>query len=166
VVTEVSTVGAWDRGPAWENGGSGDANCTRVAFRLQATLTHRHLALNLVSALLAYVETADRQFREEMLTAFGEAFNNIVIHGYKGRSDGILDVEAFLRPEQITIRLIDAGIEVDFSGVAPPDWDSMPEGGMGVFMIHALVDNVEYQSGAVNVLSLTKRTCNGPTISR
>ena len=133
-----------------------------MTFRLPASIEHRHLALNLVTALIQHVETTDRQFRDEMITAVGEAFNNIVIHGYGGRSDGVVEVEAELSPEQITIRLMDTGIAVDFSNVARPDLDSMPEGGMGVFMIHALVDNVEYHGGPINVLSLTKRTYPRP----
>ena len=93
-----------------------------------------------------------------MITAFGEAFNNIVAHGYRDRSDGMLDVEADLGPDEITLNLIDNGVEVDFARVNPPDLDSMPEGGMGIFMIYALVDEVTYRGGKVNVLSLTKRT--------
>jgi anti-sigma regulatory factor (Ser/Thr protein kinase) len=46
--------------------------------------------------------------------------------------------------------------------VSPPDLDSMPQGGLGVFMIYALVDEVAYRCGAVNVLSLTKRTSTAP----
>jgi serine/threonine-protein kinase RsbW len=129
-------------------------------------IEHRHLAIDLVSVLIQHVERADKQFREEMITAFGEAFNNIAIHGYRGRTDGMLDVEVDLSPEQITIRLMDTGIEVDFSHVAPPDLESMPEGGMGVFMIHALVDKVEYHGGKVNVLTLTKLTSSKPAIPR
>jgi anti-sigma regulatory factor (Ser/Thr protein kinase) len=147
-------------------GDSGDASRTRVTFRLQACIEHRHLALNLLSAVIQHAAEADRQFRDEMITAFGEAFNNIVIHGYSGRSDGMVDVEVDLGPEQITVRLIDTGIEVDFSRVQPPDLDSMPESGMGIYLIHALVDKVEYQGGAVNVLSLTKRTSCEPTTPR
>jgi len=100
----------------------------------------------------------DGNFRNEMVTAFGEAFNNIVIHGYRGRSDGMLDIEAEMAPTMMTIRLIDTGREVDFNDVEPPDLTTMPESGMGVFMIHALVDEVIYRGGSPNVLSLTKRT--------
>jgi len=39
-----------------------------------------------------------------------------------------------------------------------PDLDAVPEGGLGIFMINALVDEVVYESGTPNVLSLTKRT--------
>jgi serine/threonine-protein kinase RsbW len=93
-----------------------------------------------------------------LVTAFGEAFNNIVIHGYRGRSDGMLDIDAEMTPNQITLRLIDTGRAVQFGDIAEPDLTSMPESGMGVFMIHALVDEVSYCGGSPNVLSLIKRT--------
>jgi serine/threonine-protein kinase RsbW len=143
-----------------------DPSRTDVTFRLPARIEHRHLAINMVAAMLEHAAGTDRQFREEMITAFGEAFNNIVIHGYSGRSGGMLRVEGCLGPDQVVLRLMDTGTPVDFSRITPPDLDSMPEGGMGVFIIHALVDDVAYQSGAVNVLSLTKRTSSEPTISR
>jgi len=129
-----------------------------MAFRIRAALEHRHLAIDLVSTLVAHVPDADSSFRHELITAFGEAFNNIVIHGYRDRDDGILDVEAELAPDHITLHLKDEGQEVDFAGLRPPDLQSMPEGGLGVFMIHALVDEVVYRGGKPNVLSLTKRT--------
>lgn len=134
------------------------AAVTRMAFRLKASLEQRHLAIDLVSAIIAHVTEADKIFRHELVTAFGEAFNNIAIHGYRDRADGMLDVEADLTPTWITLRLIDTGHEVDFAGLEPPDLGSMPEGGMGVFMIYALVDEVVYHGGGPNVLSLTKRT--------
>ena len=132
-------------------------------FRLKATLDHRPLAIDLVSTLVGHVSTADRMFRHEIVTAFGEAFNNIVIHGYRDRADGMLDVEADLSADEMTLRLIDTGRAVDFEGLNPPDLDSMPEGGMGVYMIHALVDEVVYRGGEPNVLSLTKRTNSSTT---
>ncbi len=129
-----------------------------MAFRIRAALEQRHLAIDLISTLVRHVTEADSSFRHELITAFGEAFNNIVIHGYRDRSDGMLDVEAELSPDRITLHLIDNGQEVDFAGLRPPDLESMPEGGLGVFMIHALVDEVVYRGGNPNVLSLTKRT--------
>jgi serine/threonine-protein kinase RsbW len=140
---------------------------TRVAFRVKAALDHRLLAIDLVSTLVSHVTKADRSFRHEIVTAFGEAFNNIVIHGYRDRADGMLDVEADICPDWMTLRLIDNGRAVDFDGLHPPDLDSMPERGMGVFMIHALVDEVVYQGGVPNVLSLTKRASSSkPTESQ
>jgi anti-sigma regulatory factor (Ser/Thr protein kinase) len=135
-----------------------DDACTRMMFRLRASLDQRPLAIDLVSTLVGHVRSADRMFRHEIVTAFGEAFNNIVIHGYRDRTDGTLEVEAELRDDAMTLRLLDRGNAVDFAGLREPDLESMPEGGMGVFMIHALVDEVVYRGGDPNVLSLTKRT--------
>lgn len=120
-------------------------------------LESRSLAIDLVSMLISHVAFADRAFRNALITAFGEAFNNVVIHGYRSRSDGMLVVDAEVGAEYMTIRLSDHGLAVDFAKVSPPDLESFPESGMGIFMIHALVDEVTYVAGSPNVLSLTKR---------
>ncbi len=141
-----------------ESSVSGAAHVTRVSLRLPAALGYRPVAIDLVSALIQQVEQADREFRNEVVTAFGEAFNNIVLHGYRGRTDGLLEVEAEMTADRITLRLIDTGQGVNFDDVEPPDFASVPESGMGVFMIHALVDDVQYRLGPPNVLTLIKRT--------
>ena len=51
-------------------GGGGPA-VTLVTFRLRASLTHRSLAIDLVSTLIEHISTADRSFRNAMTTAFG-----------------------------------------------------------------------------------------------
>lgn len=144
------------------SGGRKEASVTRVTFRLQAVLAHRSLAIDLVSTLAEQISTADRPFRNAITTAFGEAFNNIAIHAYKGRTDGMLEVEAELGSDHMTLRLLDEGMRADLSAVDVPDLDALPEGGLGVFMMHALVDEVVYESGPPNVLSLTKRTSSAP----
>jgi len=138
---------------------------TRVTFRLRATLESRPLAIDLVSTLLVHAPCADRVFRHEMVTAFGEAFNNVVTHGYRGRLDGMLEVEAEYDADAMTLRLRDNGRQIDFDSVAPPDLESLPESGMGIFMIHAMVDEVVYRGGDPNELTLTKRASH-PTMDR
>ena len=137
---------------------SGASLVTRVTLRFPAALAYRHVAIDLVSTLVQQVSRADREFRNEIVTAFGEAFNNIVLHGYRGRVDGMLDVEAEMSADRMILRLIDTGLECAFKDVAPPDLEAMPESGMGVFMIYSLVDDVLYSAGPPNVLSLVKRT--------
>lgn len=128
-----------------------------VTFRLRAALDCRPLAIDLVSTLLVHVSAADRAFRDELVTAFGEAFNNLVAHGYRDRNDGMLEVEADIGPDAMTLRLRDTGRKVDFASVKAPDLESMPEGGMGIYMMYAMVDEVTYQGGEPNELTLTKR---------
>ena len=143
---------------------SGDV-ARMVSVRLPALLQNRPLAIDLVSSLIRHVLSADREFYHEVITAFGEAFNNIVIHGYRDQSDGILEIEAELHPDELTLRLRDTGRAFDFEALDPPDLSSMPEGGMGVFMIHALMDEVVYRRGSPNVLLLRKRTTPRATTS-
>jgi serine/threonine-protein kinase RsbW len=145
------------------SGASGEAVVTRVALRFPASLVYRPVAIDLVSVLVQQVVHADRDFRNEVVTAFGEAFNNIVIHGYRGRVDGMIEIEAEMAPDRMTLRLIDTGQPVAFDLVKAPDLESLPESGMGVFMIHSLIDDVKYSGGPPNVLSLCKRTTSAST---
>jgi len=103
----------------------------------------------------------DREFHHAIVTAFGEAFNNIVIHGYAGRTDGILWIDAELGEDRITLRLRDQGRRIDFRRAARPQLDDLPERGLGMFIIYSLVDFVSYVPGDVNVLSLTKTVRTG-----
>lgn len=135
-----------------------DARVLRVTFRVSACLAYRSLAIDLVATLVDHVTSADRGFRDEITTAFGEAFNNVAIHSYRNRTDGMLDVEAELGADHMTLKLIDTGVSADFSNIAEPDLDALPEGGLGVFMMRSLVDELVYRAGSPNVLSLTKRT--------
>lgn len=133
--------------------------CLHVTLRMQASLSYRPVAISLVGSLVDVIPTHNINFRNDVVTAFGEAFNNVVIHGYKDRSDGILEVEAELGFDRITLHIIDNGREIDFSHLALPDFDALPESGMGIFMISALVDDLRYTSGGErNVLTLIKRT--------
>ena len=119
----------------------------RVAFRIPVSLHNRGLAIALVAAIIDRLSWADDDFKNAVTTAFGEAFNNLAIHGYGGRTDGMLDVDAELFADHLKLHLKDTGIPVDFSDVEPPDLDSMPEGGLGVFMMHALVEECRVRRG-------------------
>jgi serine/threonine-protein kinase RsbW len=133
---------------------------TRVSFRVPARLTQRALAFELVKTVVRHVPGADADFGHAVTTAFGEAFNNVVLHAYRGREGAILEVEADVFEGGLVLRLKDDGASANFEDVAEPDLDSLPEGGLGVFMMRALLDEVSYQAGQAgspNVLTLTKR---------
>jgi len=97
----------------------------------------------------------DPTFDAAVVSAFGEAFNNVAIHSYRG-TKGDLDVEIEVDRDRITIRLIDFGLTFDPMKVPEPDLDSLPESGMGIFIMRSFMDDVRYQSGSPNVLSMTK----------
>ena len=91
----------------------------------------------------------------QVVTAVGEAFNNIVLHSYDGHDDGILEIEIQTRPDQIVIQFRDWGESFDPESVPLPDFDSLPESGLGIFIIKTFMD-IRYTAGRPNVLTLTK----------
>lgn len=94
--------------------------------------------------------------------AVDEACTNIIKHAYKNKP-GNIRVKAVTRPGSVDISLTDTGEKFDFASVKDPDLDQYVEsgrkGGLGVFLINRLMDNVNYrttQSG--NEITLSKRS--------
>lgn len=102
----------------------------------------------------------EAEFEAQTLSAFGEAFNNVAIHGYRsGPLGDVGDVDIEIEADEggITIRLLDSGASFDPTAVAVPDMTALPESGMGLFIIHSFMDEVDYSPGSPNVLRLVKR---------
>ncbi len=123
--------------------------------------------------VLEAVERACRQFTahqsrsvegfvNEMLSAVGEAFNNIAIHAYDDSNRRSVYVEISFENDFVTTTLKDFGVafrprprvDLDLSRVGPRD---LPESGMGMFIMRAFVDEIVYTPGSPNVLQLRKR---------
>lgn len=103
----------------------------------------------------------DEEFDAQVVSALGEAFNNVAIHGYAGRTPETVSFEIEAEPDGICIRMMDTGKSFDFTRSEPPDLASLPESGMGLFIIRSFVDSATYEPGdppeRPNVLSITKR---------
>jgi serine/threonine-protein kinase RsbW len=132
-----------------------------IRLEVQGILEHRDVALRTVSAACRLPfrgarEDRFQEFRSHVVSAVGEAFNNIAIHGYKGRTPGVVEIEVAATPDQLSIELRDYGQSYDPEATPAPDLDSLPESGLGVFIMKSFMDRVEYTPGAPNVLKLTK----------
>jgi serine/threonine-protein kinase RsbW len=135
-----------------------------IKLSMLGRVQHRDIVLRAVSAACKLVRphpahTADPEwndFRMQVVTAVSEAFNNIVLHSYAGREDGIIEMNIRTRRNYISIELRDFGNSFDPSRVPEPDLDRLPESGLGMFIIKELMD-VSYRPGRPNVLTLSKR---------
>jgi len=134
-----------------------------IHLRVPGTLRYRDLAVRVVGAACKLVGTPDEstgpirntQWDNEVVSAFGEAFNNTAIHSYDGKpGDVVIEVDAGF--EAITIRLIDHGKSFEIDEVPQPDLDALPESGLGLYIIRSFMDEVKYVPGSPNVLSMTK----------
>jgi serine/threonine-protein kinase RsbW len=131
-----------------------------IRIQMVGRLQHRDLVLRSVAAACKLVNSrtdnaAWNDFRTQVVTAVGEAFNNVVLHSYEGQDEGIVEIEIQTRPDHIRIELRDWGASFDPEAVPSPDFDSLPESGLGIFIIKSLM-KIDYTPGRPNVLSLSK----------
>jgi serine/threonine-protein kinase RsbW len=95
--------------------------------------------------------------------AADEAASNIIEHAYEGVSDALLDISCDMQGDMIVITMHDTGKSFDLSKVKKPnikaDLSNRQIGGLGVFLMRKLMDNVSYQSNSTtgNLLTMAKR---------
>ncbi|MBK8943985.1 MAG: ATP-binding protein [Ignavibacteriae bacterium] len=104
---------------------------------------------------------SDNSIREIELS-IAEALNNIIKHAYKGEENNTIEISMEVKNKIFKIILTDYGIErsnlnkptLDFD---PNDIESLPEGGMGLFIIEQLMDETNYlREGNKNIFTMVK----------
>jgi serine/threonine-protein kinase RsbW len=140
-----------------------------IRLSMLGRVQHRDVVLRAVSAACKLVrerpvERADAEwseFRMHVVTAVSEAFNNIVLHSYAGREDGLIEMNIRTRRNYISVELRDFGESFDPERVPEPDFARLPESGFGLYIIKELMD-LKYRPGRPNVLTLSKRLQESP----
>jgi serine/threonine-protein kinase RsbW len=135
-----------------------------ISLTVPGLLAYRDIAMRtvsgtckLVGSLTGSKRATDDAFIHEFVSAFGEAFNNVVLHSYAGVDPpGALQIDIAWDSEAITACLTDRGRSFEPGMVPSPDLDSLPESGMGLFIIRSFVDRIEYVAGPPNIVRLTK----------
>lgn len=131
----------------------------RVTLHLPARLEERQAAEAELRALCQRRGHTPR-LEGELVSAFNEAFNNVVLHAYAGRVDGNVEVVLEMGDDAAVIELTDQGLSFDLHAVPPPPHpdERLSEGGYGLHIIRSLMSEVSYyQDGARNVLRMTKQ---------
>ena len=118
--------------------------------------------------LLGFIEKAcqqsqlPRQVSLDVKLAVEEACVNLIKHGYAELPPGIIEISFQRRDQQVQITMMDFGHEFDPTTFHLPEraseWDQRPVGGLGVFLIRQLMDEVRYtsKSGQGNCLEMVK----------
>ena len=92
-----------------------------------------------------------------------EALNNVIKHAYKGENSNQIEIIIRINNNQLEIDIIDEGSprknliisELNFD---PTDIDNLPEGGMGLYIIKQLMDDLNYYSlNGKNYFTLRKQ---------
>jgi serine/threonine-protein kinase RsbW len=98
----------------------------------------------------------------DMIQAVDEAATNIIMHGYRGE-EGMIDLEAARTNNRLIVKIGDRAPRFNPLSVPPPDLtiglDERRPGGLGIYLIRQLVDQVEYRTPAEggNELTLIKQ---------
>jgi serine/threonine-protein kinase RsbW len=134
-----------------------------ITLRLPAVFAYRDLVTRAVatgckvaSSEAGVPDDTAEALSNAMVSAVGEAFNNVVEHAYEGRDAGEVTIIIDSKPGEMCVTMSDDGRPFDIDAVPAPDLAALPESGMGLFIIRSFVDEVRYEPGPPNVLSLRK----------
>ncbi len=121
--------------------------------------------LRLLALARAFVEAVcqvaglDKRTTDHVVLAADEATNNVMRHAHRGRPDALLQIQCYIRPNEIEIRLHDEGAPFDLSAVPHYNPAELRVGGRGVFLMRRLMDELAVlpRGERGNTLRMVKR---------
>ena len=126
-----------------------------------------HNDIKQISLLAEFIENiAEEKQLDETLAmnlnlALEEAVTNVILYAYPKGTDGLVDIEAILKEHSLEFIITDSGVPFDPTAAPEADVtlsaDERPIGGLGIFMVRKLMDEVHYQHlDDKNVLKMIK----------
>ncbi len=115
----------------------------RADYTIPATLES---VSNFTQRMEARFQRLPDETRTKLLLGLHELLVNITVHAYAGET-GYIDIALTQVGDTLTIVVSDAAM-VDFqqpTTIPEPDAESLPEHGMGLFIIHQTFDTVTYE---------------------
>lgn len=136
------------------------------AVRLKAGATYQDVRTidQALVDLLVGAGDIDETTIHSIELAVHEVATNIVDHAYPENPGGQIEASISVsggtlgRKRRLTVELSDTGLPFDAGTVAPVNFETPQEGGYGLFLAEALMDEVHYErrSGR-NIWRLTKK---------
>jgi serine/threonine-protein kinase RsbW len=120
--------------------------------------------LRLLALARAFVEAVcqvaglDDRATHAVVLATDEATNNVMRHAHRDCPDATLQIQCFIRPESLEVRLHDEGAPFDLAAVPKLNPADLRIGGRGVFLMRKLMDEltVEPREAGGNTLRMLK----------
>ena len=95
-----------------------------------------------------------------MVMAINEACMNVMQHAYGEDDSGEIILEFWKDQDELVIRIYDFADKIDRSQIKSRELDDIRPGGLGVHLMHKVMDKVEYldvPEGRGNLLEMRKR---------
>lgn len=107
------------------------------------------------------ISSCNKDVARKLKLACEEIVVNVTSYAYPEGSDGFLDVY-IRKDDRIVIRFEDGGVPFNPLEHEDPDttlsWDERPIGGLGIFLIRSMMDDVRYTyENQKNVLTIEKK---------
>lgn len=129
-----------------------------VTLSVPSDPRYLRIVRDFLSSLLDELDFAPRD-RMEVVLAVNEAYANVIQHCYRGDTTQRVDLTVSILPQILTIEMQDYGGGMDLACVKPRDLDEVRPGGIGTYLMRAIMDEVTYDvsSGTGTVLRMRKR---------
>ena len=108
-------------------------------------------------------QQVSEQFCNEIEICLMEALNNVIKHAYEEESGKSIYIYFSMIDDSVEVNIIDTGIarvntEKPKLNFDPDDINTVPESGMGLYIIDSLMDSTEYiTNNGVNTFKLIKK---------
>jgi len=118
----------------------------KLQLRFLSMSQNVSLARLLTAALAAEREMTVAEL-DEIRVAVSEAVSNAIIHGYRGREDGYVELSLALTPTQLVITVHDDGVGIeDIEQAMKPNYSQCDRMGLGFAFMQSFMDMVEVTS--------------------
>lgn len=121
----------------------------KVKIELQSKSENEGFARVAISAFVAQLDPTVEEITD-VKTAISEAVTNAIIHGYDGREDGNIVIEAGIKEKRVFISVMDYGKGIkNINKAMEPLYTSRPDlerSGMGFTVMESFMDTVSVES--------------------
>lgn len=130
-----------------------------LELRLEATPERLRLLRSLVQGAMELLG-ADAECSDCAALAVSEVCMNVIQHAYGPECPGEIVLEILNNRDTVKFRVTDFAAPVDAAAVRSRNLDDLRPGGLGVHLIHQVMDQAGFvppPAGAGNVFEMTKR---------
>ncbi len=131
-------------------------------FNLEATLKNLPILREFIEHACIHMRL-DENTTSAFKLAVDEACTNIITHGYKGQDPGPIKLTFERESDKVKLSIYDEGKTFDPDDTkaadTESDWEERPIGGLGLFLIKEVMDDIHYEGEQAqgNLLILTKK---------
>ena len=133
----------------------------KIKLTIDSNLKDVFLVGLAVNNICSYISFSDQEsYHVEVCVV--EAVNNLIKHAYGNETGHEVEINVMLYPNRIVFQICDKGkimelVDPPELNIDPDNLESLPERGMGMYIIYELMDRVTYEIFEDrNVLTITK----------